>query len=945
MKSEKIRQKFLEYFKDHDHEIVKSSSLLPVGDATLLFTNAGMVPFKSVFLGDEKRDYSRAASCQKCVRAGGKHNDLENVGYTARHHTFFEMLGNFSFGDYFKEDAIKYGWEFLTDVLKLPKDKLWISIYTDDDEAYDIWSKVDGIDTNKIVRLGEADNFWSMGDTGPCGPCSEIHIDQGDIFNCSNPKCAVGCDCGRYLEIWNLVFMQYNRDDKGKLTPLPKPSIDTGMGLERLAAVMQGKLTNYDTDIFAPLIKTITELAGVTYGKDNEKDVSIKAIIDHSRSAAFMIADGILPSNVGRGYVLRRIIRRAVRHGKMIGLTEPFLFKVCQTVIDDMGSYYKELKKEEAIIIKAVSTEEVRFLETLEKGLAILEEEIKKLKKENKKVIAGTTVFKLYDTFGFPVDLIQDIIRNTDFTIDEDGFNIAMERQKTVARQSWKGSGEATSDDLYKELSLKGIGTEFTGYSELTSKSKITAIIKDGALVDECAEGDSVQIITERTPFYGESGGQAGDVGVIEGPNGTVEVTDTKKPFGAIVSHFCTVKKGTIKVDDEVTVSTDKAVRLKTANNHSATHLLHAALRNVLGDHVRQAGSSVNDKRLRFDFNHFSSLTSEEIKTIETEANKAVLADIEIDSKELPYDDAISAGALAFFGDKYGDMVRMVKMDDASVELCGGTHALRTLDIATTEKTTDKDIKNGAEILNKIHQYETILSGLTTLLKSTQKDLIQKVLKLAGKTEKDIAAGKMCDINIGLIKVTSESSVASGVRRIEAVTGSESLTVINNLYKTIATLKELFGVDAKDIITKTQELIAGQKEAGKSKSTVSMEDVKDAIENAAEISGITLILKELQNIGPKDLRAFTDSIKSLKTEKTITVVASGTDDGKVSIICTVTKDLTEKIKAGDIVKEIAPIVGGSGGGKPDMAQAGGKDPEKIQGALTKVRSYIESSLK
>lgn len=941
MKSSHIRQKFLEYFKDHSHEVVKSSSLLPLGDATLLFTNAGMVPFKSVFLGEEKRNYTRATSCQKCIRAGGKHNDLENVGYTARHHTFFEMLGNFSFGDYFKEDAIQYAWEFLTDVLKLPKDKLWISVYTDDDEAFDIWSKVDGVDIDKIVRLGEADNFWSMGDTGPCGPCSEIHIDQGDIFNCTDPKCAVGCDCGRYLEIWNLVFMQYDRDENGKLTALPKPSIDTGMGLERLAAVMQGKLTNYDTDIFAPLIKTITELANITYGKDSEKDVSIKAIIDHSRAAAFMIADGILPSNVGRGYVLRRIIRRAVRHGKMIGLTEPFLFKVCQSVIDSMGDYYKELKNEEAIIIKAVSTEEVRFLETLEKGLSILEDEIKNLKKNNKKVIPGTTVFKLYDTFGFPVDLTQDIIRNTDFTIDEIGFNEAMEHQKTVARQSWKGSGEETSGEIYKELSINGIKSEFTGYDALTTKSKILAIIKEGLLVDECGVGDSVQVITAQTPFYGESGGQAGDVGIIETAGTSLKVSDTKKPFPNIVSHFCEVQKGIIKLSSEVTLSTDKAIRIKTANNHSATHLLHAALRNVLGDHVRQAGSSVNDKRLRFDFNHFSALTTEEIKAIETEANKAVLSDIVIDSKELPYDDAINAGALAFFGDKYGDLVRMVKMDGASTELCGGTHAVRTLDIARTDNTTLEDIKNGAEILNKIHQYELIVSELTALLKSTQKDLISKVLKLTDKKSEDIKIEKNNNITIGLIKVVSESSVASGVRRIEAVTGIESIEVAKNLYETISILTKLLQVGSKDIITTTKELIVKQKDAGKSKEVISKEDVNDAIENASTIGDVTLITKELHNIGPKDLRVFTDKVKSIKSEKTVTVVASSFED-KVSIICTVTKDLTDKIKAGDIIKEIAPIVGGSGGGKPEMAQAGGKDPSKITEALTKVQSTIET---
>lgn len=876
MTSSEIRQQFLEFFKSKGHTVVPSSTLLPQGDPTLLFTNAGMIQFKNVFLGDEKRDYSTASTCQKCLRAGGKHNDLENVGRTPRHHTFFEMLGNFSFGDYFKAEAIDYAWEFLTDVMELPKDKLYATVYTDDDEAAKLWAERTDIDKKQIVRLGAEDNFWSMGDTGPCGPCSEILIDQGEELSCGKPTCGPGCDCDRYLEIWNLVFMEFNRDDKGVLTKLPKPSIDTGMGLERLTALIQGKTSNYDTDIFQPLIKEIEKIASVKYGADKETDVSIKAVADHSRSICFMIADGMLPSNEGRGYVLRRILRRAARHGRFLGIKEAFLHKTADKVISEMSDAYPELKNSREIILKATKGEEERFIDTLEQGLAMLDEEIANLTEKKTTVIDGQFAFKLYDTYGFPLDLTEDIIRDKGFTVDSETFEKSMATQKDTARKAWKGSGEEGTDKLYKEISASGIKTTFVGYEEQTATSTVRCIIKDGIVVKQANIGDTIELITEQTPFYGESGGQVGDSGIIKSKTLEMEVTDTKKPLDNLFVHIGKLTKGPVIKGNQVWMVPDAKTKGSIRRNHTATHLLHNALRKVLGDHVRQAGSLVTADSIRFDFNHFEQVTSDKLAEIEGLVNKAVISNIEVSTEELPYKKAIEKGALAFFGDKYGELVRTVAIGEVSTELCGGTHAKRTGDI-------------------------------------------------------------------GLIKITKESSVASGVRRMEAVTGLKALEYIQNLDKLAHEASATCSTTISELPEKISKLIEDKKELdkeikklkGKSKSS----DADSFLDNVKEVKGIKVLSQVITAENGGELRDLVDLLRG-KLKSGIVILGAATQD-KAYIIAGITNDLTKSYNANDIIKAIAPIIGGSGGGRRDMAQAGGKNVSKLNEAINEAYKAVE----
>ena len=888
MTGHEIRKKFLDYFKERGHTIVKSSSLIPSADPTLLFTNAGMVQFKDVFLGGEKRDYKRAVSSQKCVRAGGKHNDLEVVGRTARHHTFFEMLGNFSFGDYFKERAIEYGWEFMTEVVKLPKEKLWITVYKDDDEAFKIWNEKIGIPANKIVRLGEKDNFWSMGDTGPCGPCSEIHIDQGEGIGCGRPECNVECDCDRFMEVWNLVFMQYNRDANGKLTPLPNPSIDTGMGLERLSAVAQKVKSNYDSDLLRPIITYTEGLFEKEYGKDSNMDISFRVIADHSRSMTFLIGDGVMPSNEGRGYVLRRIIRRASRHGRMLGKSEPFLFKTSDVVIDLMKDTYPELLDRREYISKVISTEEERFSNTLDFGMKMLNDMVESLKAKRERLIAGEDAFKLYDTYGFPLDLTEDIAKDSGLAVDSAGFNRAMEVQKERARASWKGSGEEGIKSIYRDIAHKIKGTQslskpqrdmFIGYDTLESEGTVLLLIKGNDMVKSASEGEQVEIVFDKTPFYGESGGQVGDTGKIWNDDVHIDVTDTKKPLQNLIIHNCIVKKGNIKVGDVITISVSNEKRRATALNHSATHLLHTALRDVLGDHVKQAGSLVAPDRLRFDYTHFSAAALKELRRVEEIVNQKIRENYPVETSVTGLEEAIKKGATALFGEKYGEEVRIVKMGDYSMELCGGTHVRATGDI-------------------------------------------------------------------GLFKIVHEGSVASGIRRIEALTGEGAYKYVRKEEDSLLEIREVLKSPPQEELTKLKKIMDRNKELErelqKQKEKITKDMSGDTVSEIKDIKGINVISKNLGNFDIKDLRTFVDSTK-VRIKSGVVVVGAVTD-GKVSLVAGVTKDLTSKLNAGEIIKQTAVIVDGSGGGRADMAQAGGKNPAKLSEALEKVYEIVEKML-
>lgn len=877
MTGSEIRELFLKYFEENNHTAVNSSSLIPKDDPTLLFTNAGMVQFKDVFLGLEKRSYNRATSSQKCVRAGGKHNDLENVGHTARHHTFFEMLGNFSFGDYFKQEAIEFAWKLMTEVYKLPIDKLWVTVFEDDDEASELWQKVIGLPQDRVLRMGEKDNFWSMGDTGPCGPCSEILIDQGEEFSCGKETCAPGCDCDRYLELWNLVFMQYDRDSEGKMTPLPNPSIDTGMGLERITAILQGVKSNYETDLLRGVIAKAEEISRKTYGDDEDVDVSMRVIADHARAVTFLISDGVFPSNEGRGYVLRRILRRAVRHAKMLGIEEPCLYKITYRVKEIMHDAYPELEERIDFVSDVVKNEEERFFETIDRGLELLKVEIDNHKAE--KVIPGDVVFKLYDTFGFPVDLTEDIAGEHGLTLDQAGFEKEMEQQRTKSREAWKGDDDGQLEPLYKEFISGGLTSIFTGYDRTSDEGRITAIIKDGVLVDSASEGDQVEIITDQTPFYGESGGQVGDRGSIKSDKGISEVLDTKKPFPGIIVHHAKIKKGSLWVGDKIELKVDEKFRHGVETHHSTTHILHAVLREVLGAHVGQAGSLVAPGRLRFDFTHHSPIEEKDLRKMEDMINERLRWDDNvIIETDVPYDDAIKKGAMAFFQEKYGDKVRVVSIGDYSVELCGGTH-----------------------------------------------------LNTSGEA--------------GLFKIVSEGASSAGVRRIDALAGKSAWDLMRGKEDTLSEASNILRVSESDLISRLKKLVE-ENESVKSeldtyKNKALSEKAGDLMDNIKEVNGTKLLSVEVPGANPGQLRKVWDDVKS-KIDSGVAVLGSKSN-GKAFILVGVTKDLTNKYHSGNMVKELAPIIGGKGGGKPDLAQAGGENPDNLNDALSKAQDIISTT--
>lgn len=885
MTADELRKAFLKYFEEKGHRIIPSSSLIPKSDPTLLFTNAGMVQFKGVFLGEEKVDFSRAVTIQKCLRAGGKHSDLEMVGKTSRHHTFFEMLGNFSFGDYFKEGAILMAWEFLTEVMGLPKEKLWVSVFRDDEEAVTLWRDKVGLREERIVRLGEKDNFWKMGDTGPCGPCSEIIIDQGPEVGCKKPSCSVGCDCDRYLEIWNLVFMEFNRDEKGNLNPLPKPSIDTGMGLERLAAVIQGKLTNYESDLFFPIIEAISELSGIPYSSRLQSpdirlqtpDFSIKVIADHLRAITFLLSEGILPSNEGRGYVLRRIIRRAARHGRLLGLEGPFLYKLVDSVVSIMGQAYPELIDRKEYIVRFTGNEEERFSNTLEIGLRILKDLIDKAKDSGSPKISGDDLFRLYDTYGFPLDLSADIAEEEGLLIDEEGFHKAMDKQKFMAKAAWAGSGEERIKEIYRKASRIG-KTTFIGYESISSEVKILAIGKDDTLIESANEGDEVEFFLDRTPFYGEAGGQVGDTGIFLKDSSRAIIRDTLRPLENLISHKGTIQKGSFKVGDLIIAQVDTEKRKATARNHTATHILHAVLREVLGDHVKQAGSLVAPDRLRFDFTHFAPLSDKELDSIEEKVNEKIRENLTLETEIKDIEEALRSGAIALFGEKYGERVRVVRIRGISSELCGGTH------------------------LN--------------------------------------ATGE-----IGLFKIISESGIAAGVRRIEALTGEGALRFVKEQEKELISIAHLLkssDLKVSQKVEKLQEALKDlEKEVESLKGKISASKSMAIIDKVRDIAGIKVIAERIDEADMKDLRIFADSLR--ERLRSGVLVLGSSKDSKVSFIAMVTKDLTNRFHAGKIIKEVASIAGGTGGGRAEMAEAGGKDPNKLDEALKKVYEIIEQS--
>ena len=875
-----IRQMFIKYFESKGHTHVASSSLVPYNDPTLLFTNAGMNQFKDVFLGLEKREYTRATTSQKCVRAGGKHNDLDTVGRTARHHTFFEMLGNFSFGDYFKREAITNAWNFLTEELKLPKEKLYITIYNDDDEAHDLWREIADVPEERIIRLGEKDNFWQMGETGPCGPCSEIHIDRGAEHACNHPDgCALGvCDCDRWLEIWNLVFMQYNRDENGVMTPLPRPSIDTGMGLERITSVMQNVNSNYDTDLIYPLIEKVEEISGQTYYRDH-RGFPFRVIADHARSCTFLICDGVLPSNEGRGYVLRRILRRAVRFGKALGIEGPFLYKFSAKVVELMGEDYPELVEKLSFIEKVIKTEEERFQMTLSDGIRIVNDNIARLKAEGKTEIDGATAFMFYDTYGFPIDLTQDMAEEAGMTVDNAGFEAAMQAQRELSKNSKKDVTAWALAFTVKEQLGDLDKTQFVGYEQLTVETTLDGMIVDGQKVMEAEEGQEVYAVLPVTPFYAMSGGQVGDQGVISGATGKIVIDSTEKmPDGKYVHHG--VVRGTIDVGEAVTAQVDAAARQATARNHTATHLLHKALREVLGDHVHQAGSSVDAQRLRFDFSHMSAVTAEELARVEQKVNEVILQAIPVTIFETGIDEAKKLGFTALFGEKYGDIVRCVQAGDYSMELCGGTH------------------------VGNISQ-------------------------------------------IGLFKIISEGAVAAGVRRIEAVTGMGAYQYALQKEQLVAQLGKTLKSAEKDIIGRVEQLGAQNKELEKEiaqlHAAASKNQVDGLLNQVKEVNGVKVLACEVEAADMNSLRDMSDLFRD-KLQSGVVVLGAKSDNG-VNLIVAMTKDLTKQgLHAGNMIKAIAKVTGGGGGGRPDMAQAGGKDYSKLAEALGMVEGLVGEQL-
>ncbi len=868
-----IRQAFLDFFHTKGHQIVPSSSLVPNNDPTLLFTNAGMNQFKDVFLGLDNRPYSRATTAQRCVRAGGKHNDLENVGYTARHHTFFEMLGNFSFGDYFKHDAINFAWELLTgkEWFNLPKERLWVTVYATDDEAYDIWNKEVGVPAERIIRIGDnkgapfaSDNFWQMGDTGPCGPCTEIFYDHGDHI-WGGPPGTPEEDGDRYIEIWNIVFMQFNRKSDGTMDPLPKPSVDTGMGLERITAVLQHVNSNYDIDLFRALIKSVAEVTNAT----DLANKSLRVIADHIRSCSFLVCDGVIPSNEGRGYVLRRIIRRAVRHGYMLGAKDTFFYKLVAPLIDVMAEAGKELKNQQEIVEKVLKTEEEQFARTLERGLQLLDEELEKLTGDT---LAGETAFRLYDTYGFPLDLTADVCRERNIKVDEEGFELAMEEQRKRARES---SGFGTD---YNELIKVDSRSDFSGYDHNEQQGTINAIFHNGQTVTELKAGEEGIIFLDKTAFYAESGGQVGDKGLLIGKDSQFEVTDTQK-YGKAIGHIGKVISGSFIVNHKINAVIDVARRDAIRLNHSATHLLHAALRQVLGTHVTQKGSLVNDKYLRFDLSHFEAVKPEQLREIEDIVNAQIRLNSPVVTELMDLEDAKQKGAMALFGEKYEERVRVLTMGDFSTELCGGTHAARTGDI-------------------------------------------------------------------GLFRIMSESGTAAGIRRIEAITGATAIESVHEQSDLISLVAHALKSDGSNLVEKiktVQEKYRSlEKELQQLKDQQAAQESSSLGSQAKNVKGIKLLVRELNNVEPKMLRTMVDDLKNQLGSAII--VLSTISDGKVSLIVGVTKDLTAKIKAGELISFVAQQIGGKGGGRPDMAQAGGTDVEALPAALASVDEWVESHL-
>mgnify|MGYP001773424245 CR=1 FL=1 len=862
LKGREIRERFLQFFKSKGHEVVPSSSLIPGEDPTLLFTNAGMVQFKKVFLGEEVRPYKRAVSCQKCMRAGGKHNDLENVGYTSRHHTFFEMLGNFSFGDYFKEEAIAYAWEFVTKELSLPKERLYATVFREDEEAVRLWKRIAGFSDNRIVPLGEKDNFWMMGDTGPCGPCSEILFDQGEAYSCGRPDCKPGCDCDRYLEIWNLVFMQYERFPDGTLKTLPRPSIDTGMGLERISAVVQGVPSNYDTDLFAGIMHALEELSGRPFKENRETEVAFRVIADHLRASVFLISEGLLPSNEGRGYVLRRVIRRAERFGKILGLREPFLYRIVQPVVEEFGPVYPEINKNISLVEKVLKIEEERFQETLNFGTELLEREVTRLSEQGLKIIPGELLFKLYDTYGFPYDLVRDYVLPLGFDLDLVGFEKLREKAREESRKTWKGTLEKVPEEV-KRLLQEGVQTLFVGYERLTEKGNIIAFTED-------------YLITDITPFYPEGGGQVPDRGVITGEKGQAEVIDVQR-VGEVIYHRVRVIEGVLRVGEEVELKVDAERRAHIARHHTATHLLQSALRKVLGPHVRQTGSLVEDSRLRFDFTHFQALTQAELNQVEDLINQWILQNYPLEISLVKREEAEKLGALAFFEEKYGDLVRVIRINDVSCELCGGTHVRATGEI-------------------------------------------------------------------GLFKILSEGSVASGVRRIEAIAGMKAYALTKELEGRLERLAGLLKTSPRDLEKRVLELIEEnsrlQREIRRLRSKDLKSELSERLKEVKEIKGVKVLVAAFETERMDELREFGDFYKNTLGSGVFFLI--GERDGDNLAVCMITKDLAGRISAGEVFKGLGEKLGLKGGGRSELAQGSFSKKLSLEEIRKKIEEVIQS---
>jgi alanyl-tRNA synthetase len=878
MKAQQIREAFLNFFADRDHKIIRSSPLLPQNDPTILFTNAGMNQFKNVFLGLEKRSYKRAASVQKCMRVSGKHNDLEQVGITNKHHTFFEMLGNFSFGDYFKKDAIDYAWGLITEVYRMPKDRLYATVYLDDDEAYELWNKRIGLPADRIFRFGKKDNYWAMGETGPCGPCSELHYDLGESMEEGTPHDLIENGSDRFLELWNLVFMQFDQDDKGQLKPLPSPSIDTGMGLERVATVLQGKTNNYDTDLFLPLIEAVCDFSGREYLSGEEGDTAARVIADHVRAVSFLIGDGIMPSNEGRGYVLRRLIRRAYRYGNSIGLDEPFLYKLVGGVTDIMKDAYPELLPSVEYISKVCLSEENRFALTLSSGLKTFDQYIDELKETGQTVLSGEKLFKLYDTFGFPIDLSEELALERDIAVDRKGFLRELEEQRHRARLSWKGDAEDKDKKAYE--TIRETSVEFIGYDSVKSdESEVLALLKSGKQIAAIKEGESAEVVLDRTPFYAEAGGQVGDSGTLKNPHFSALVKTTYYPIPDIISHKVQMLSGILRVGDVLEAVVDLIPRNNIRRNHTATHLLHASLRQILGDHVKQAGSLVSSDRLRFDFTHFTSLSDSEIRQIEYRVNEKIRDGIDVATAIVSLEEGIGAGATAIFEEKYGEKVRMVSIDDFSRELCGGIHVANTGEI-------------------------------------------------------------------GMFKIVSESSVAAGMRRIEALTGEEALKDYQENVELLADIQRTVNSPRKDILQVLDRMKESLKEKEKEARAIRQKLAKTRYQEKGdllqEVKGIRVKIQRVEELSTTELRELADSLKQ-KIGSGVVILGGQTGE-KAYLVSAVTKDLIDRISAVDIIRKIAPLVGGGGGGRPDFAQAGGPEVGKLDHALERAPKILEGLL-